>query len=224
MSTKLKITGVTKQIMRDEITRRPVGRHIARFILVGLYTGTRHRAITGAALSPAIGRGYVDLERGVFHRRAKGTAETKKRQPPVRLPERLLAHLRRWQRLGIAKHAGRGRSEGLRRDRGPRQVGAEGRPGGARRVLGVARRPPAGGGQVLPRDGLRHLPRARGPGRGGVPAARERALLVNAVRPDVIRLAPPLILAEADVDAALPRLSQALAAVERGQGDTLQKP
>jgi acetylornithine aminotransferase len=48
-------------------------------------------------------------------------------------------------------------------------------------------------------------------------AARERALLVNAVRPDVIRLAPPLILTEADVDAALPRLSQALAAVERGR-------
>ena len=48
-------------------------------------------------------------------------------------------------------------------------------------------------------------------------AARERALLVNAVRPDVIRLAPPLILTEADVGAALPRLSEALAAVERGQ-------
>ena len=31
--------------------------------------------------------------------------ETKKRQPPVRLPDRLLAHLRRWHRLGIAKHA-----------------------------------------------------------------------------------------------------------------------
>jgi acetylornithine aminotransferase len=46
---------------------------------------------------------------------------------------------------------------------------------------------------------------------------RSLALLVNAVRPDVIRLAPPLILTEADVDAALPRLSQALAAVERGR-------
>jgi acetylornithine aminotransferase len=48
-------------------------------------------------------------------------------------------------------------------------------------------------------------------------AARERALLVNAVRPDVLRLAPPLILTESDVDEALPRLSEAIAAVERVQ-------
>ena len=39
----------------------------------------------------------------MFHRRALGARETKKRQPPVRLPDRLLAHLRRWQRLGIAQ-------------------------------------------------------------------------------------------------------------------------
>ena len=94
-----------KQVMRDKVTRREVGKHIARFILVGLYTGTRHAAICGAAFHPAIGRGHVDLERGVFHRRAQGARETKKRQPPVRLPDRLLAHLRRWQRLGIATHA-----------------------------------------------------------------------------------------------------------------------
>jgi acetylornithine/N-succinyldiaminopimelate aminotransferase len=41
-------------------------------------------------------------------------------------------------------------------------------------------------------------------------AARTNGLLVNAVKPDVIRLAPPLILAERDVDTALPRLAAAL--------------
>jgi len=41
-------------------------------------------------------------------------------------------------------------------------------------------------------------------------AARENGLLVNAVKPDVIRLAPPLILTEADVDDAMPRLRAAL--------------
>ena len=41
----------------------------------------------------------------MFYRRAQGARETKKRQPPVRLPDRLLAHLRRWHRLGIAKQA-----------------------------------------------------------------------------------------------------------------------
>ncbi|HKF34895.1 MAG TPA: acetylornithine transaminase [Jatrophihabitantaceae bacterium] len=40
--------------------------------------------------------------------------------------------------------------------------------------------------------------------------AREHGLLVNAVKPDVIRLAPPLILTETDVDEAMPRLRAAL--------------
>jgi integrase len=93
------------QVMRDKSTKRLVGRHLARFVLVGLYTGTRAGAICGAALHPAIGRGRVDLKAGVFYRRALGASESKKRQPQVRIPERLLAHLRRWERLGIAKHA-----------------------------------------------------------------------------------------------------------------------
>ena len=94
-----------RQKMGEGRTDRNVGRHVARFMLVGAYTGTRHAAICSAAFSPAIGRGYVDLESGVFYRRPQGSKQTSKRQPPVRLPPRLLAHLRRWKRLGIAKHA-----------------------------------------------------------------------------------------------------------------------
>jgi acetylornithine aminotransferase len=45
-------------------------------------------------------------------------------------------------------------------------------------------------------------------------AARGRGLLVNAVKPDVIRLAPPLILSEPDIDEALPKLHAALAEVK----------
>ncbi len=44
-------------------------------------------------------------------------------------------------------------------------------------------------------------------------AARSRGLLVNAVRPDAIRLAPPLILTEAEVDEAVPLLAAAVAEV-----------
>jgi acetylornithine aminotransferase len=44
-------------------------------------------------------------------------------------------------------------------------------------------------------------------------AARGRGLLVNAVKPGVIRLAPPLILTEGDVDAAVPLLADAIAEV-----------
>lgn len=83
--------------------KRYVSRHLARFILVGLYTGTRSAAICGAAIRPTIGRGYVDLKEGVFYRRPPGTKETTKRTPSIRLPEKLLGHLRRWERLGLCE-------------------------------------------------------------------------------------------------------------------------
>jgi integrase len=86
-------------------TQRRTGMHLARFILVGLYTGTRAGAICGAALEPTVGRGFIDLDRGVFYRKAQGAVETNKRQPPVRLGDRLLAHLRRWRRLGLIHRA-----------------------------------------------------------------------------------------------------------------------
>jgi integrase len=91
--------------VRDGLTGRPIGRHVARFCLVGLYTGTRHAAICAASFNRAIGRGHIDLDRGVFYRRAQGAQETNKRQPPVRLPARLLAHLERWKRNGYSRHA-----------------------------------------------------------------------------------------------------------------------
>jgi integrase len=94
-----------KQLFRDKATQRDVGKHIARFLLTALYSGSRHASVCRAAFQPAIGRGYIDLEHGVFYRRAQGVRETKKRQPPARLDDRLLAHLRRWHRRGIAKHA-----------------------------------------------------------------------------------------------------------------------
>ena len=95
-----------RQMMHGNETERAVGKHVARFILIGLYTGTRHRAICNASVVPNVdGRGFVDLPRGMFFRHATGERKTKKRQPPVRLTPRLLAHLRRWGRLGIAQHA-----------------------------------------------------------------------------------------------------------------------
>jgi integrase len=83
-------------------TNRPIAQHIARFILAGLYTGTRAGAICGAALRPMFGHGWIDTEHGVFYRRTAGMRKTKKRQPAIRLPPRFLAHVRRWVRLGIA--------------------------------------------------------------------------------------------------------------------------
>lgn len=84
-------------------SKRPL-RHIARFILLGLYTGTRAAAIAAASPTRGDGRSYVDLERGIFYRLAGGQKATAKRQPPVPLPPNLLAHMRRWHRAGVADH------------------------------------------------------------------------------------------------------------------------
>jgi integrase len=92
-----------REVQKGKETDRRSRQHVARFILVGLYTGTRSAAICGAAIRPAIGRGHVDLESGLFYRRAPGARETKKRQPTIRLPDRLLAHMRRWERIGVAR-------------------------------------------------------------------------------------------------------------------------
>jgi hypothetical protein len=92
-----------REVQKGCATGRRALAHIARFILVGLYTGTRTGAICGAALSPTPGKGWVDLDAGVFYRRAIGRRETNKRQTPIRIPPRLLCHLRRWARLGISR-------------------------------------------------------------------------------------------------------------------------
>jgi integrase len=67
--------------------------HLARFILLGLYTGSRSSVILSLQWS------WIDLNGKVMLRRAPGTPESKKRTPPVRLGRRILAHLRRWRRL-----------------------------------------------------------------------------------------------------------------------------
>jgi integrase len=67
--------------------------HLARFFLLGWYTGSRRAVLTGLRWS------MVDLETGVMTRKPHGAARTKKKAPPVRVGSRLLSHLRRWKRL-----------------------------------------------------------------------------------------------------------------------------
>lgn len=73
--------------------------HVARFVLLGLYTGTRHGALLRLNWNPGIAGGWVDLAHGVIYRKAIGERETRKRKPPLRIPTRLLPHLARWRRL-----------------------------------------------------------------------------------------------------------------------------
>jgi integrase len=89
-----------REIQKGQATDRRSRQHVAKFILLSLYTGTRAAAVCGAALQPMPGRGWIDLDRGIFYRRPAGRRETKKRQPAIPLPGEILTHLRRWKRRG----------------------------------------------------------------------------------------------------------------------------
>jgi integrase len=68
--------------------------HLKRFILLGLWTGSRTSAIVSLTWD------RIDFTAGVMKRRGYGEAEsTTKRTPPVRLSKRALLFLRRWRKL-----------------------------------------------------------------------------------------------------------------------------
>lgn len=75
-------------------------RHLARFILLAVYTGSRRGDVLNASFVQSTTHGFIDLERGVWTRKAASKAATKKRQTTIPLPPSLLAHLRRWRRSG----------------------------------------------------------------------------------------------------------------------------
>jgi integrase len=92
-----------RQSRNGELTGRFPRRHIARFILAALYSGSRSGAVLDASFEKLPGRGFVDLERGVWYRSPEGAVETNKRRPTIQIPRRLLAHMKRWHANG-ARH------------------------------------------------------------------------------------------------------------------------
>jgi integrase len=88
------------------------GRHLADFILCGLYTGSRKQTILQLHMNTtSLTGGHVDTVNGLIYRRQAGKRETNKRQPPARLPSKYLAHLRRQSANGrhyvVQDYAGR---------------------------------------------------------------------------------------------------------------------
>lgn len=70
--------------------------HLKRFILIGLYSGTRSEAILSLRWLPSMTSGYFDLDAGMLYRRGAAERETRKRRPPVPVHSKLLPFLRRW--------------------------------------------------------------------------------------------------------------------------------
>jgi integrase len=79
--------------------RRQRNRHLCWFILMCLYTGTRSGAVLKMQWEPSVSGGYVDMAGGLIFRRGTAQKETRKRQPPARIPDKLLGHLRRWRKV-----------------------------------------------------------------------------------------------------------------------------
>lgn len=77
--------------------------HVARFILLGLYTGTRHATILALRWYPSADAGWLDAEAGIIYRAGKAEKQTRKRRTAARMPDRLLAHVRRWAATDLAR-------------------------------------------------------------------------------------------------------------------------
>lgn len=70
--------------------------HVIRFILIGIYTGTRHNAILSLRWLPSLVGGHIDTNRWIMYRRGSAERETSKRRPPLQLAPRIRAHYSRW--------------------------------------------------------------------------------------------------------------------------------
>lgn len=82
-------------------TDKPLLKHIARFLVASLYTGSRSARVWQASYVHDPDLPWADLVNGVFHRLPTDETESDtKRAPPVPIPSRLLAHMRRWHAMG----------------------------------------------------------------------------------------------------------------------------
>lgn len=107
----LKTAWSFKEVQKGHATDKRPTRHIAKFILTALYTGSRSSRVWRASFVKRAGHPWVDLQNGLFYREAPGeTAAANKKAPPIRLPDRLLAHMRRWRAKGatyVCEYQGR---------------------------------------------------------------------------------------------------------------------
>jgi hypothetical protein len=74
-------------------------KHLARTLIIGVYSGTRPGATRRTRWVPSTAGGWFDIESETYHRAPLGGRQSKKRQPPARIHRRLLPHLKRWKRL-----------------------------------------------------------------------------------------------------------------------------
>ncbi|MFZ1109886.1 MAG: site-specific integrase [Rhodomicrobium sp.] len=99
----LKVCWTTREMQDGKPTERRPLLHLYRFLILGVYTGSRPGAILNASWMRGPRLSWIDTANGVFHRHADGAAVTNKRQPTVKLTAKVLRLCRRWERLDAAK-------------------------------------------------------------------------------------------------------------------------
>ncbi|WP_319003183.1 phage integrase SAM-like domain-containing protein [Rhizobium ruizarguesonis] len=86
-------------------------KHLARFILIAVHTGTRSEKIEQASFENVDGRPWIDVDSGIFYRAGvRNKSPLNKRADPVRIPDRLLHQLKRWKKEGsmnVIEHNGK---------------------------------------------------------------------------------------------------------------------
>ena len=73
-------------------------RHLARFILMGIYTGSRSAPLLRASIHPQDGCAWLDLNAGLYYRLPEDEVEASNKKKPVsRIAPALMRHLIRWR-------------------------------------------------------------------------------------------------------------------------------
>jgi integrase len=91
-----------REVQNFRSTDRHTRRHVAKFMLVASYMGSRAGVICSASIEAKRpkGRSWIDLTNGGYYGRPAGERQTNKRKQTERVPPALLAHLRRWRARG----------------------------------------------------------------------------------------------------------------------------
>ncbi|WP_269715815.1 tyrosine-type recombinase/integrase [Caulobacter sp. NIBR2454] len=100
--------GIKGRWKRLSLSARLNRAHLRRFVLIGLYTGTRPGVIPKVLWEESPTQAWTDLDSGTIYRRGKRETEHRtKRRPLVKMPDRLLAHMRRWRAADLVALAER---------------------------------------------------------------------------------------------------------------------
>lgn len=95
--------GVWVRLGPTAVTNR---RHLRRFLMLGLYTGSRHTVLLRLLWSESPTQAWVDMDRGVIYRRGRAERDhATKRRPVCQIPPRVLSCLRRWKAQDDAQAA-----------------------------------------------------------------------------------------------------------------------